>query len=81
MTGFCFALNFGDRWDIIFGDVHFVVAFRAVGLFRIRASHAGFCHNLVTSVFVEYVISIPCERIFILAFGVKYDIFLILGKF
>ena len=58
-----------------------MVTFCTVGLFWVRASHAGFCHNLVTSVFVEYVISIPCERIFILAFGVKYDIFLILGKF
>lgn len=73
-------MNFGDRWDIIFGDVHFVVAFCTVGLFWVRASHAGFCHNSVTSVFVEYVISIPCEGISILAFEGKCDIFLVLGK-
>lgn len=44
MTVFGLALQLGNRVNIIFGKVGFVVTFGAVGIFGIGAAHTCFSH-------------------------------------
>lgn len=65
VSGFCLALNLWYRGGIVLWNMHLMVAFRTVWFLGIWASHASFCHMLITSVvLVGYVISISWKQFF-----------------
>lgn len=42
---FCFPLQFRYRWNIIFGNMRFMIAFSSMRLFGVRSTHSCFRHE------------------------------------